>query len=288
MSHSDSAPPRISGLHASWQVLGSVPCAALVEPRGVVERAVRVVGAVAQHVTAPGEPGAELEWLSSHHALASPVLRGSRGVRAALRPAELTLSLLDTDGVTVRTCPLEHCTVHEAITWLRTQLGDLGVDVQALAAPSAGDPTAEGALGRPDREALAELERWLVNADHVLRTLARTTHGASPVRGPADRLELSTVIDHSTREGEGARRVVVGVSLGDDRHPEVHLFVEALPATGGSEGWEAAGEGQRIVLSGSEVLRGRDAAAQTATVDRFLQSAIAEAHGLLHREWRRR
>lgn len=288
MSHPDERQPRGPGLHASWQALGTVPCEALVEPRIVVEHAVRAVGHVARHVSPPGEPPGRLEWLASHHALATAVVHGSRGGRVALRPSELTLLLLDADGATLKTCPLERCTVADAAAWVRDQLGEIGVERREL--PQLEASSTGGVLGRPDPEALAELERWLINGDHVLRMLARTTHGASAVRCPADRLELSTGIHHTTREGEAVRRVVAGLSLGDEHRPEPHWFVEAAPLASGARGWEVVGEADafRKVLPGHEILQHRDATAQATAVDGFLSAAVTEAHALLHREWRRR
>jgi hypothetical protein len=292
MTHPDEARRRGSGFHQSWQALGFRPCEALVEPRIVLHHALQAVTEAARHLAPSDEPAGESEWLESHHALASPVLHGLRGGRVALRPAELTLLLLDVDGAAIKTRPLERSTVDDAFAWLRSELEGLGVDASQLVVPASDVPPLPehlgGVLACSDREAFAELERWLVNADHVLRAIARVTQDARPVRCPGDRLELSTEITHPTREGEGDRGVGVGLSLGDGQRPAPHFFVTAVPATEAPEGWEPHDGVLRAVLPGPEILRHREAEAQATAVDAFLQSALAEAHHLVQRQWRRR
>jgi hypothetical protein len=293
MTYPDDVQKRGAGYHASWQVLGARPSAALVAPRVVVERALALV-AWAGHATGPsdGDAPLPLEWLAEHRVLAGPVLEGTRGCRCVLRVAELTLMVLGVDGAIVKTRPLDHCSPAEVLEWLRTELGALGVTAFPMGeGPGAVPPSAGAAadvLACSDRAALEEIEGWLVNADHMLRAVARTTSESSPVGCPADRLELSTQIRFRTRGGEDSRHVRVGVSLGDAQRSEPCFFVEAAPVSSAPEGWEAVGEGARAVLPAQDIVRQGDPVEQAATVEAFLDRAIPQAHALVQREWRRR
>ncbi|MFW6051384.1 MAG: hypothetical protein ACODAU_09430 [Myxococcota bacterium] len=302
MATAEQGGSRHPSFHASWQTLGTPPPDALVGPRVVTQHALLPVAEAAARLRESGAsgPGEWLEWLEDHHAIASPVLAGTSGVRVALRPGELTLLLLDADGAARKTRPLLRCTVEEAWAWVRSELAEVGADVSVLGegVPAAPDlpPLPEslgGALGCPDRAAQEELERWLRNADHVLRAIARASQDASAVRcPPGGRLELRTELLHPTRQGEEERRVEVGMSAGDATHPHPHFFVCARPAEAMPADevlwWEPRDGGARAVLPGAEVSRHRDGEAQAATVDAFFERAIPLAHRAVHREWRRR
>lgn len=269
------------------------------DSRVVVEHALAAVGHAARHLSEAGaaQPVEGLEWLEDHHAIATPVLRGLSGVRVALRPAELTLLLLDPDGAALKTRPLEGCTVDEAFEWLHAELGEVGTDAFAFEDTDTADlpplpASLGGVLGCPDRQALEELERWLGNADHVLRTIARTSQRASAVRCAPDRLALRTELRHRTREGEEARLVVVGASMGDAEHPQPFFFVAARPAETIPESpdlsWERHDGASRAILPADEIVGHRGAEEQASRVDAFLRRAVPAAHDILHREWRRR
>lgn len=292
---------RTPPFHQSWQALGATPPQALAGPRLVVLHALRVVTHAAEKLAEPAEsqPVGWLEWLADHHALATPVIRGARGARVAFRPGELTLLLLDVDGAAIKTRPLEGCRVQEANEWLQQELDDLGADGSQIVGGPSGDVSdlpeeLGGVLGCPDRQAFDELERWLVNGDHVLRAIARGTQDASAVRCPAERVELMTLLQHRAREGEQGRWVSVGVSAGDDDHPVPHFFVGARPideaAAPSGEGlhWERRGAVVRAILPASAIVSHHDGEAQAAEVEGFLERAIPAAHAVVHREWRRR
>lgn len=288
--------PRPSRFHTSWQLLGAKAPGALADSCAAVQRALWALGRVAAQSGASDRahgPGA-LEWLEDHRAIASPVLPGTRGVRAALRPGGFTLFLFDVDGATIKTLPLERCSVEDAAEWLKNELAAVGADPAAIggaAVSNRSTPPPAGPIGVADPASLAEVERWLCNGDHVLRAVARSSENTSAVRCPSERLALVAELSHRTREGEPQRIVAVGLSMGDEERSEPHFFVRVRPVgqvPGSDPRWEMHGHQACAVLTGTDIVRHRADAAQAASVEAFLEEAISSAHELVHREWRRR
>lgn len=289
MSNPEHRGRRNSGFHTSWQRLGGVASADLEPARGVLQKAVAEVAEASRRAGSEGEaPGGALEWLEDHHALVGPVLEGTGGVRVALRPGEMTLLMLGADEAVLKTQPLESCTVQDVRTWLARELGAVG----ARAGSADSEPPPSASLGCPDREALAEIDRWMCNGDHVLRGIARASANASAVRCDPAEPALHAELAHPTREGETARVVSVGMSLGGGADPAPHFFVRVSPVSRAPEGtdpsWALRGDEAEARLPASVVVGHRGSEAQAAAVEAFFERAIPAAHALVHREWRRR
>lgn len=174
----------------------------------------------------------------------------------------------------------------EAGTWLADQLDARGVSATL---PTMTHREVVDAAYRPT---LAELGRWLANADRLLRNLARHTEDASAVRFEPATGELSTRIALKARSGEEARLVVVGLSCGDASVAEPYFFarprpvedVNQLPTLPQGARWVREPEVE-AVLPCSSVCSDRDPGAQASRVARFVEAAVPAAHGLVHRDW---
>jgi len=137
-----------------------------------------------------GEPQADdshssLVWRDG--ALLGPVIAAPRPFRAALRPRELGLSLVDADGVAVAGRRLGGERFAEAMQWTRAQAEiAAGGPARHRSVPAPDlppHPVADGAPFRTDSpRSFAALADLLDGADRVLAAVATALPGGSPAR----------------------------------------------------------------------------------------------------------
>ncbi len=291
MSETNDAPALIE----RWQTVGTPQPGELGPARTQVHHALLAVAAVER---ALGEVGGGLEWLEEERALAGSVVPGRRPFRPALRPSDLTLLLLDAENAVLKTFPLDGRTLAEAVAWLGEEARALGTAGERIEQPATDGLPAlpEGRFAVARRaEALREMAHWYGNADALLRTVARTTPGASPVRCGLDTLDLSTLLTLPAREQEAPRTVMVGLAPSGIGVDEPCFFVRPslapesgeLPDLGEAGAWRQV-DGTVAVLRASVLVAERDGDRQAAVARTFLEHAIAAAHGFLRRDWKRR
>lgn len=275
-----------------WQAVSTPPPSAFARARTALGRAASAVFGLEAALRGPDAERAGVEWEVEHGLFATELFAARRPFRIALRPADLTLMVLDLDGAAIKTLPLEGATVGEAVRWLTSEAADLGTSPAAAIAPEAN---ADKPLAVESPHALAELGRWYANADALLCWVARRTEGASPVRCREADLVIETHVALASREGEQARSVTVGMSPGDAAHAEPYFFVKPTPVAPTAQLPELLPPGRwereptpMAVLDASSVAEERDGDAQVARVRAFLESAVAAAHAAIHRDWRRR
>lgn len=270
-------------LVSSWQEVGDPPPHELGPARAIL----REVGAL---VHAADPAGAGLEWIEEAQALASEVVPHERDpFRVAIRPAEAALELLDLQDSVLATCTLEGSSLDEARAWLGRRLEERGIEA------SLPEPDHREVIDSAHRPSLAELGRWISNADRVLRSIARHTEEASPVRFDPVTAELSTRIQLKARSGEVPRIVVVGLSCGDASVAEPYFFARPQPVDGQTQ-LPTLPNGARwvrepsveAVMPCSSVASDLDPGAQSKRVAAFIEAALPAAHGLVQRAWARR
>ncbi len=196
-------------------------------------------------------------------------------------------------------------TLDEAMAWLAAALTQsLAATVSHLERPRhqlPSSPIGQGApFDGPEPASLAELASWYSSADRVLRAIAATTPGASPVRCWPHHFDLATLIrlDAPDAPEEIARSIGVGLSPGDAGIPEPYWYVTprpypaAKPDSGQSrsgqpappslpaghwqtEGWTGA------ALTASELAATPTRGAAGDRVAAFLSTALAACRGLL-------
>jgi hypothetical protein len=273
---------------AAWEALGHPPPVALASTRAELHWAAQVLAAAAAALIAPApdDSHTSLEWVAARAWLAG--VRTPAGLRAALRPADLTLLALGEDDAPVAELPLAGRTLAEALDWMNGALrAQAGVQLRLPSYEMPAHPVQQGARFFDDgasAAARAELTRWYAAADHALRTLARAAPGASAVRCWPHHFDIATLLPGSSAAGS---TVGIGLSPGDASYAEPYFYVTPWPyprdpvppplpagARWHREGWFGA------VLTGTVVV---DAApsARGAAVASFMEAAVAACRSLL-------
>jgi hypothetical protein len=270
-----------------WEVLGGVSPRQLAEARLLLHHAVQLVAAVGRALVppAPDDGHTSLEWLPSAGCLAGRPVPGPQPWRAALRLDEPALVILS-DGTTAAHVALAGLTRLEAFSWLLHVAEDLGGAAERLQldAPYEVPEHAVGSgvpfpgAGRP---ALAEVARWVANADALLRETAGAWPGAAPVRVWPHHFDIGSVLPLTAGRGEHDPSIGIGLSPGDDAVAEPYLYVTPWPPPGPGPLPElpAGGRWNRerwtgALLTGSEIVSAGGGEAQATRASAFLSGAI--------------
>jgi hypothetical protein len=301
MSEQPAHGPAASGALAAmkavaprWEPLGTVAPTALVDARLQLHQALQVAGAASLSLLRP-EPDdshSNFEWLGDMRLLATRVVPAPRPFRAAVRPVDLTLLVVDGTGHGSNGIALHGRRVDDAFAWLVAQVRAAGAGASRLTLAKhyriPEHPVAAGlAFDASDREAFHELARWWGDFDLLLRALASRTAGASEVRCWPHHFDLATILALAPAD---ARSVGVGLSPGDEWYAEPYVYVSphptpadpsALPSLVAGGHWHADGW-VGAVLRGTE-LTARDPGAQAAHAAAFIDAAVTACRTVLQR-----
>jgi hypothetical protein len=212
--------------------LGAPVPVTLVAARVELHWAVQIVAAVGRALIPPvaDDSHTSLEWLEAERALAGGATPGR--LRLGVRPADLTLVLLDPDGGPRRELALAGRTLEEARRWAAAALGP----VPAVVPPYEMAPhpvSSGGAFAAGHAAERAELERWYAAADRVLREVRRASsrppRRASLVRCWPHHFDLATLIELPPGASAQARTIGVGLSPGDGSYHEPYFYVTPWP-----------------------------------------------------------
>jgi hypothetical protein len=215
-----------------WEELGAVAPRALVEPRLELHWAAQVAAAAGTSMLEPRVDASHtnLGWDERVGALVTHPLGK---LRAALRPADLALLLVDDAGNSEAELGLGGVTLDDAMAWLAGQLRAKLGRGEALLRPEHDMPShriADGAPFSATLAGLAELARWFVNADRALSELADAHPGASPVRCWPHHFDIATLITvEASDDPERARTVGVGMTPGDGAYAQPYWYVTPWP-----------------------------------------------------------
>jgi len=234
----------------------------------------------------PDDSHTNLEWLPELAALASRVIPARAAFRLAVRPADLSLVLLDATGSAAASLPLDGHRIDEATAWIRTRVGERGADpvryTLARHYEIPRHPVRDGAaFDTRDTASFDQLGRWLATGAAALESLRAATAGASHVRCWPHHFDIALLID----AGDG-RTVGVGLEPGDAYYDEPYLYVNMYPqppASALTPTLRAGGtwhthEWIGAALAGSHLPAG---GAQRAAIDDFLASAVASARAIV-------
>ncbi|PZS01984.1 MAG: hypothetical protein DLM69_04470 [Candidatus Chloroheliales bacterium] len=277
-----------------WQPLGEVAPDQLVDARLQLHHATQIAAAVGTSLAAPlaDYSHTSLEWLAGPAVLAGGLIEGTPPFRAALRPADLMLLLLDADERIIADDMLNGKTLASGLDWMRRQVGAFGADGAKVEPPSyqpgefPSHPVGEGRTFELDPLAFAELAHYYADADLLLRDLAVREPRASAVRCWPHHFDIATLIKLDDTEGEQARTIGVGLSPGDAGYTEPYFYVTPWPypevsklpplPLGGwhTEGWVGA------VLTASALLAG-DNEGQEQRASGFMAQAVAACQTLM-------
>lgn len=223
-----------------------------------------------------------LEWRDA--ALLGVEVPAARPFRATLGAADLSLALVDARGAALAERSLAGATGAEGLAWIRaeaTRLAGEGPRQRAVPAPDLPPhPVAQGArFASVDRAAFADLGRLLAAADSVLRRLADSAPGASPVRVWPHHFDMATLVALAPD-----RSVGVGLATPDALAASGYWYVSPWSASPrAAASWPALPHGAWLERGGplrlaalplAEVAALGDPPARRAAVAGFLASAF--------------
>jgi hypothetical protein len=284
-------------MNSSWRRLGTIEPDDLVEGRLLLHHASQLVTAAGRSLLDPRPDDGQtaFEWREDLQSLVGETIPGETRWRAALRPADLTLLVLDEGGESAEALLLAGRNLDTGFAWLRERAGDRGADTGRLSrdVPYAmpEHAVARGAAFPPSPlPAFAELARYFSNSSRLFLELAAGRPRASKLRCWPHHFDLGgTLSVDPPTNGHDSPTVGFGLSPGDDGVAEPYWYVSLSPhparlpdplpplenARWNLEGWLGA------VLPGSAVAAARTAAEQEANVRRFLTGAVNAATDLL-------
>ncbi len=280
----------------TWQPLGGVPPADLVDARLQLHRAAQVISGFGATYVEHAEDFSHtsMEWLAGPDVLAGRPTQSNPSLRVTLDPGRFALGML-AQGSDAGRLPLDGHSLDDGYEWveqrLRTVFGSNAVT--RLERPEVPTPPGPGLEGTPfafaPPEPFGELGRWYGNAAVVLDHVASKEPHASPVRCWPHHFDIAVLIPLDVGEhGETARSIGVGMTPGDDTYPEPYWYVLPWPrpqeeppslpiGRWHTDDWYGA------VLPGREVVSRSDGGWQRATVEEFVRHAMTASRRVLER-----
>jgi len=281
----------------TWRRLGAVEPGSLVEGRLLLHHATQLVAAPGRSLLdpRPDHGHTALQWREELQALVGEAIRGDVAWRAALRPADLTLLVLDEPAESAQALLLAGRNLAAAWEWLLERARERGTATTHLsrAVPYAipAHPVGRGAAFPPDLlPAYAEIARLFSNASRLFGAFANDLRGVTPVRCWPHHFDLGAVMRLDAVRGQDSPAIGFGVSLGDEAVAEPYWYVNAWPrpdalpnplpplpsgARWNVEGWLGA------VLPGDVLSVRTKAAEQEETARGFLETGVRAATRLL-------
>jgi hypothetical protein len=262
-----------------------------IEARLVAHWAAQIVAAAGATLVrrAPDDSHTSLEWVEPARALAGVPL-GEGGARAALRPADLTLAVLDGASRARETLDLRGQTLQSGLGWLSGAVARVtGAAIVPLERPAHELPAHAVGSGAPfpsaDGAALAQLAAHFSIADRLLRARAATLPNASPVRCWPHHFDIATLValDPPETPSKVARTIGVGLSPGDSSYASAYWYVTPWPYPPASEAppLAAGGAWHRAGWFGAVLPVAHLGAGDESRSSAFLDSAIAACRALL-------
>jgi hypothetical protein len=279
----------------SWKTLGAVAPKALVDARLQLHHAAQVVASAGVSLLEPqpDDSHPNFGWVESLGALVGRSLPGA-GAHVGLRPADLSLLLVDKSGESSEAFSLDGRTLEDGYAWLAAATTRAGATLPAggLTRAAYEIPSHATAIGAPfsiaARDAFVELSRWFANGHRALVALAARTPGASEVRCWPHHFDLGALAVVATEpDGSLAESIGLGLSPGDEGYAEPYWYVSpwpypeasALPALESGGHWHTEGYTSAI-LTGSDLVAGPPES-QAERLHSFLDAAVDTSRRIL-------
>ena len=222
----------------AWQLLGNPSPESLSDARLQLHHCAQIAAAVGIFLLEPkpDDGHTNLGWSDDLGALVGHPTTDERPFQAAIRIADLTLLLLDSDGRTANSFPLSGTKLHQGYEWLTSAIETFtGKPPRNPIAPPPFElpfhPVAvdETISGEP-KAALEELAHWYSNADQVLRRVSSGRENASAVRCWPHHFDIAATIQIDPHESpEQSRSIGLGMTPGDSSYPEPYYYVSPYP-----------------------------------------------------------
>ena len=218
---------------SNWENRKGVALQPLEDARKALHQAVQLVGAVPRRLLPvdPTDVTASLPWNSERKAFQSISVPEDGDVQVGLNIADFELFVVKGSQKEAG-LSLVGKSVLEALDWLKTSLGNLGLDSGALnlELPYAID-TYDYSL--PLQAKAEALEEYALLYDHIYQELVRikeTSPKTYDIRCWPHHFDLATLIPLATNDkGEVTQSTGIGLSPGDEGIPEPYVYVNIWP-----------------------------------------------------------
>lgn len=277
-----------------WHPLGTIDPQDLTETRLQLHYGLQPIAALNVALTPAMADGsqASLSLDSIEHTL---VFLGSeipceQPFRLGFNPVNFNLVLVDPLLKPLDNFLLAGQTLLDALAWTRAQAAARGADSDQITLLSYPEDFPQHLIGGgqpfvpPPLDYLQELTHYFANSNALLRPIAATTAGASPVHIWPHHFDIAILITFSGA-GEEAQTIGVGHSPGDQAYPEPYWYVTPWPYPSVAELPQLAGEGfwhrqgfVGAILTGSRLIPGDE---QENQVKSFLDSGMLACRSLL-------
>lgn len=221
-----------------WWELGGHPTPSLTEAWRQVHHALQPAAELVKAFAIPIEDPSQytFEWVDGNRIIdgyfMGRLIETPRGVvRAALRPFDMALFLIDPDGRIYAELNLAEKTIEQIHGWvLTTTMNLFDIPVRQATTPPEDlpdHPLAHGdPLGEPHQLALIELVRLYANTASLGRALAADMGDQEPARCWPDPFTLIQVINTASSNAD-APPIRIGLSPPDSIGPDGYWFVAA-------------------------------------------------------------
>jgi hypothetical protein len=281
-----------------WQLFSPVKFDNLIDARLQLHHAAQLAAAPGRHLLPPrrDESHANFFWSSQYQAMLGEPVGEEYPLQGALRPADLTILLIDEDDNIMEELSLNGKSLDEAFLWIKQQLSEKNVATAKLslkmpyeypdhpvknAAPFNFHPPAQ----------FEELAKYWANAHLLLCETVHITPNASPVRCWPHHFDIATLITVEEHpDPEKTKSIGVGLSPGDESYPLPYFYVTpwpypnvksvSLPELVGGGRWHTKGWVGAILTAG-KIVNQHSAEAQINQIDGFITSAVDAARKLL-------
>jgi hypothetical protein len=280
-----------------WQTIAKISPDELVESRLQLHYAIQFIAATGAALAEPlpDYSHTSLDWNPDLEMFVGSAIRATQSFQVALDPVSLTLILLNQQSEPITALPLSGTTMAAGLSWLQSELTQLGVDASKMAFldyPPDDFPDhglAHGAAFDASSElALSELTDYYANTHQLLQDIIATHEDASAIRIWPHHFDMATLIMLPGMINGSPLTVGVGLSPGDASYHEPYWYVSpypypdpaGLPALDGQGFWHTQ-HWVGAVLPASRLTESVGAEAQQQQVEAFLHSALSTSIGLL-------
>lgn len=283
-------------MNNSWHLTGKIQPQELTESRLKLHYAIQFIAATGSALAEPlpDYSHTSLTWNSDLKFFVGALIRATKLFQVALDPVSLTAVILDRQGETIATFPLEGKTLLEGMDWHKQQMAPLGADADKivfLSYPPDDFPdhaiahgVAFDASGEAERQ---ELANYYANTDRLLADIFAETEDAFPVHTWPHHFDMATLISIPGKKNGEPMTVGVGMSPGDRSYDRPYWYVSPYPYPDPTSLSELDGGGfwhtqhwVGAVLTASQ-LTTDSAPAQAEQVRSFLHSAVKASKALL-------
>jgi hypothetical protein len=281
-----------------WQLFRSVKFDELTDIRLQLHHAAQLAAAPGRYLlpTRRDDSNTNFIWSSQYQAMLGEPVGEEFPLQGALRPADLTIQLIDEDDIIMEALPLNGKSLEEAFGWIKKQLSGKKVDTTSLSLKMPYElPDHPVRSGEPFQfhspQLFEELAKYWSNAHLLLCDIIHRTPDASPVRCWPHHFDISTLITVEEHpDPEKTKSIGVGLSPGDEFYPLPYFYVTpwpypniksvSLPALAAAGKWHTR-DWVGAILTAEKIVTQRSAEAQITQTDGFITSAVEAVKKLL-------